>query len=292
MRLLHLYYFKVLAENEHLLNTAKMIHISPPALSTTISKLEGELQVNLFDRVGRNIRLNENGKILYTHVCNIFSELDEIKRELSKTTSEQQDIVNIAVSAPSLWNEVIGSFIKVHPHITVKHSILRVQQLQNPESLNVYDLIITDIGDIKDKIWEHEFIIEDPPTLLVYEDHPFASKRSISLAEARDEPFIALSKGYSSREFFENSCKQAGFIPKIVAEADYALRAQLVENRYGIAFSSVLGARAIKKSGIKMIRVKYPPNPRIQTVFWKAGASLSHASAQLRDYLADFYKNN
>ena len=43
MQLLHLYYFKLLAENEHLLNTAKIIHISPPALSTTISRLEDEL---------------------------------------------------------------------------------------------------------------------------------------------------------------------------------------------------------------------------------------------------------
>ena len=45
MQLLHLYYFKLLAENEHLLNTAKAIHISPPALSSTISKLESELNV-------------------------------------------------------------------------------------------------------------------------------------------------------------------------------------------------------------------------------------------------------
>ena len=43
VQLLHLQYFKLLAENEHLLNTAKMIHISAPALSTTISKLEKEL---------------------------------------------------------------------------------------------------------------------------------------------------------------------------------------------------------------------------------------------------------
>ena len=62
MQLLHLYYFKLLAENEHLLNTAKIIHITPPALSTTISRLEDELQVSLFDRVGARLSSTKTGK--------------------------------------------------------------------------------------------------------------------------------------------------------------------------------------------------------------------------------------
>lgn len=292
MQLLHLYYFKLLAENEHLLNTAKAIHISPPALSTTISRLEDELQVNLFDRVGRKIKLNENGKILYIHVCNIFAELDNIKRELSKTTSEQKDIVYVGVSAQSLWTDVISSFMQMHPVVTIKHASLTLQQLQNPEVLDQYDLVITDVGDIANKSWEHEFIIEDPPTLLVNRDHPFAQRRTISLSEAQEEPFIALSKGYSSRAYFENACKQSGFIPKIVAEVDYILRTRLIEHNYGIAFSSVLGARAIHSPLIKMVRVKYPPNPRMQTVFWKTGVANSDSVIQFRDYLINVYQNN
>jgi len=66
MKLLQLYYFRALAEKEHLYRTATELYISPSALSTTISRLEKELGVQLFDRVGRNIRLNDNGKkILY-----------------------------------------------------------------------------------------------------------------------------------------------------------------------------------------------------------------------------------
>ena len=291
MQLLHLYYFKLLAENEHLLNTAKIIHISPPALSTTISRLEDELQVSLFDRVGRKIKLNENGKILYIHVCNIFSELDNIKRELSKTATSQKDIVYVGVSAQSLWTEVISSFMKAHPSVTIKHASLTLKELQDPDALGQYDLVITDVGDITNKAWEHEFIVEDPPALLVNCDHPFVQKGAISLAEARDEPFIALSKGYSSRAFFENACKQSGFIPRIVAEVDYILRTQLIENGYGIAFSSVLGARAIHSSLVRMVRVKYPPNPRMQTVCWKSGGAHSDTVLQFRDYLIDFYQN-
>ncbi|MGI6181547.1 MAG: LysR family transcriptional regulator [Agathobaculum sp.] len=289
MQLLHLYYFKMLAETEHLLNTAKAIHISPPALSTTISKLEAELGVELFDHVGRKIRLNENGKILYIHVCNIFSELDDIQRELSKSAAPQQDIVKVAVSATPIWNPALSAFTKAHPDVMISHSPLRMEQLQNMEFLEQYDLIITDTGDIDNKAWEHEFIIEDPPVLLVNQDHPFVGRDRIALFEARDEDFVSLTKGYSSRSWFENSCKQAGFIPRVVAEVDYMLRTKLIENGYGIGFSSVLGARAITSSAVKMVRVKYPPNPRMQAVFWKAGVSLSKSTQLFREFLIDFY---
>lgn len=290
MQLLHLYYFKLLAENEHLLNTAKAIHISPPALSTTISKLENELNVSLFDRVGRKIKLNENGKILYIHVCNIFSELDNIKREFSKTTMVKQNVIKVGVSAQSLWLKSISSFMRDHPETTIRHAALRVPDMQDPELLDNFDLIITDLNDIDNKAWRHQFIVEDPPVLLVNCDHPYAKRESISLFEARDEAFIALSSGFSSRSWFERSCKQAGFIPHIVAESDYFMRTQLIEDGYGIGFSSVLGYMAINMPRIKMVRVKCPPNPRMQAVFWKTGVSHSKLVKQFRDYLIDFYK--
>ena len=39
-----------------------------------------------------------------------------------------------------------------------------------------------------------------------------------------------------------------------------------------------------------MVRVKCPPNPRMQAVFWKTGVSHSKLVKQFRDYLIDFYK--
>ena len=95
MQLLHLYYFKLLAENEHLLNTAKAIHISAPALSTTISRLEDELGVSLFDRVGRKIQLNENGRILQKSVGRMFDELDAGLRAIAMSEKPGQPVVKI-----------------------------------------------------------------------------------------------------------------------------------------------------------------------------------------------------
>ena len=78
--------------------------------------------------------------------------------------------------------------------------------------------------------------------------------------------------------------------PTIVAETEYQLRANLVEDGVGIAFSSVLGSRAVRNPAIKAVRVSYPPNPRIQTVFWRADQELSPAATRFRDFLVHFYQ--
>ena len=84
MTLLHLRYFQVLAREQQLTRAAALLYITPSALSAILSKLEAELRCELFDRVGRNIRLNQNGEILLRHVDQVFTELDIAKTEIDK----------------------------------------------------------------------------------------------------------------------------------------------------------------------------------------------------------------
>ena len=62
MDLLQLNYFRTVAHLEHMTHAADELVIAQPALSQTIARLENELGVPLFDRLGRRIRLNLFGK--------------------------------------------------------------------------------------------------------------------------------------------------------------------------------------------------------------------------------------
>ena len=62
MNLSQLHYFQIVAEEEHISRAAEKLHISQPSLSTTIRRLESELDTPLFDRRGRNIYLNKAGQ--------------------------------------------------------------------------------------------------------------------------------------------------------------------------------------------------------------------------------------
>lgn len=84
MELLQLRYFLALAKEEHMSHTAEKLFISQPSLSLTIKKLEDELGVKLFDRTGRNIKLNLYGKAFLPHVEDVFSSLERGVNELKK----------------------------------------------------------------------------------------------------------------------------------------------------------------------------------------------------------------
>ena len=85
MLLSQLNYFRVAARQEHISRAAEELHIAQPALSVTIRKIEEELGVPLFERNGRHIELNENGKALFMYVDYIFEQLTEMEIALTKT---------------------------------------------------------------------------------------------------------------------------------------------------------------------------------------------------------------
>ena len=56
-------YFNVVAQTEHFTNAAEQLSIAQPTLSRSISKLESELGVPLFERKGRQVILNRYGRL-------------------------------------------------------------------------------------------------------------------------------------------------------------------------------------------------------------------------------------
>ena len=63
MNLQQLEYFKVIAETKNFTIASNILAVTQPALSKAISKLEEELDVNLFEREGRNIKITKYGEV-------------------------------------------------------------------------------------------------------------------------------------------------------------------------------------------------------------------------------------
>lgn len=82
MELTQLIQFKAVADYNSISLAAKQLHISQPALSTMLRKLESELGVALFDRTGNKITLNEAGTIALEHVNKILRQTDDMKSDL------------------------------------------------------------------------------------------------------------------------------------------------------------------------------------------------------------------
>lgn len=106
MELLQLRYFIKLAQRQHLTQTAEELMISASSLSATIRKLEKELNVELFERKGRNIRLSTSGKIFYKYISQAQTLFDTAVTEAQR--SRQSQTLLIFVENTHIW---AGAFL-------------------------------------------------------------------------------------------------------------------------------------------------------------------------------------
>lgn len=80
----HLYYFWQVAKLGNLTQAAKELHVSQSALSAQIKQLEHNVGVSLFERVGRNLMLTDQGKKVLSYADDIFTTGQELEALLSK----------------------------------------------------------------------------------------------------------------------------------------------------------------------------------------------------------------
>lgn len=85
METFELRYFLIAAELQSVNKAADRLAISPPAISRAIKRLEDELGVQLFERIGRNISLSPYGKQLQKEVSRIVGDIDDLKTRFKPT---------------------------------------------------------------------------------------------------------------------------------------------------------------------------------------------------------------
>ena len=110
MELLQLKYFKAAAELENFSAVAEKYYVPQPSISATIKKLETELGVQLFDRNGKRITLNSNGKIFYEKIASAYNiEVDQVKASIDASAIAEDMKVQKAMT-----------LVKDNANITVK----------------------------------------------------------------------------------------------------------------------------------------------------------------------------
>ena len=121
MDLLQLKYFKVVAEQEHITKSAKLLMVSQPYLSALIARLEEEMGGQLFDRDGRNIVLNEYGKILLQHANEALQHLEDAKKEIADMRSRDTKYIRLGSSSIMLSKRWLVDFLKEHDDISLAY---------------------------------------------------------------------------------------------------------------------------------------------------------------------------
>lgn len=289
MDLLQLQYFIAIAECQHITKAANLLRVSQPSLSNTLSRIENELDLKLFDRQGRNIVLNDNGKIVLKHAKNIFRELDNIHTELAELQAQNTNTVTIGSVDSVYVKDWLPAFIEAHPDILIRHAIGSCATLETQLLDGDIDFAITDSRTLPQECACHvmgtdEYVVLTPLSSKIASDAPQ------DFALFQEEPFICSPKAEDILRPIDMLSQEAGFTPNIIFEGGQDLLSRLQPLGYGniVAFISRLARPEYRAQCEKFSRIVSLTNNCARYnvhIVWDPRRTLSHAAEKLLDFV-------
>ena len=95
MNLQQLEYFKVIAETKNFTTASNILLVSQPALSKAISKLEEELNVPLFEREGRNIKITKYGDVFLKYAESALNDIERGREKIQDMKNNNDRVISI-----------------------------------------------------------------------------------------------------------------------------------------------------------------------------------------------------
>ena len=170
-----------------LIEASEQLHISQPALSRAMQKLEAELGVKLFDRQKNKISLNENGKLAVQYARKILGMEEEMQSAI-RTLSDSNRILSVGSIAPGPVFELehqLKDKIKLTFHITDSES-----ELMEGLKKNRYQMIAL-THPLEG--YSYKKLITEQLYTLVLPAHPASAYKEISFQEMNGQSFLMLS---------------------------------------------------------------------------------------------------
>lgn len=291
MEIRQLRYFLDIAQTEHLTKSANNLFVTQSTLSHGLRQLEEELGVELFDRLGRGLRLSQAGQEFRSYASRSLKEIEAGRMALADLSDLQFGKLTIG-AFPTFLNTVlpatVAKFSKAHPRLTIEVRDLRAGPIE--------DLLIR--GDLDMGIAFHpsghadievEPLFKERMVLVVGKTHKLANRSTVTLRQIKDVPLALLPHGFATRGLIEASLKEIGVEPNIPVQMG-SVEALLGVCQSG-SLATIIPERSIVQApNLKTIQLTNPSIIRHVGILWRRGASRSPAAKKFSEMLMNSLK--
>lgn len=260
MNINQLHYFCVLAETEHYTRAADILSITQPSLTHSIKELEKELNVCLFTRQGRNIKINRYGQFFYERVDSILADLEKARTDLQMLVDPQKGMINLSFLhslAQGFIPKIISEFLQIEENQEIQFILDQdtTKDIQENFLANKVDIAFT--SQIMAEGFTSIPTFQQTLYLIVPLDHPLAGKNEVYLKEAAQYPFIFYNQTSGMRPVLDDLFQKINIQPKIAFElADDATVCGFVASNLGVAIIPTI--YGIDRFPVKFIKIKDP----------------------------------
>lgn len=278
--------FYVVAKNKHMTRASEELHISQPAISQSIKKLEDQLGGALFLRSNKGMELTEEGKMFYEYVKGALELITNAENEFTSFKDLSKGEIKIGCSTTLtklVLMDVLKEFHKDYPNININITNGLTKDLINDLKLGKLDLVIYNESNIKETNLNLEKIKEIKEGFIYNPD--FFKDDITSFEDLNKYPLILQKEESNSRKLLDqialnNSVK---LIPKMEVVSQ-ELIVEFTNIGLGIGYSIIDLAKR-NFSNLKELNInKKLPNINIYLATNKS-VSLTFASKVFIKYL-------
>ncbi|MEV7287473.1 LysR family transcriptional regulator [Streptomyces sp. NPDC093252] len=283
MELRHLEHFVAVAEESSFTRAAARLYLGQSALSVSVRSLERELDSRLFDRSTHHVRLTDAGRALLPEARAVLLAAESARDAVAAVRGGVRGSVRVGIMHAMTMIDFAGlltRYHREHPRVRIvpgaaqNGSVELVAQVLDGR----LDLAFAALpGDYPAGLTVHP-LTSEPMLLACPEDHPFAARDAIGLAELDGLPFVDFPEGWGIRLSADRLFRRTGIGRTVGVEvADVPTVVELVRAGFGFAFlTATLAAGSRGGVGLRPVR----PEPLFVTSLVTASDRRPSAAAR------------
>jgi DNA-binding transcriptional LysR family regulator len=198
--------FESVARHLSFSRAAEELHLTQPAVSTQVRKLEEHAGLPLFEQLGKKIHLTPAGAQMLQSSRGIIQQFREAEEAMTQFKGVSGGRLNVTVISAGdyFFPRLLVEFARRHSGVTLNFGVCNREELLGQLADNITDLAImvrppVDADTLAEPFAPHPYVVVAAP------DHPLAGKKRIPVSRVAREPFIVREKGSDTWNSMEDA---------------------------------------------------------------------------------------
>ncbi len=280
--------FHSLGTHRSFTRVAEELHLTQPAVSIQIKRLEESVGLPLVEHMGKRLFLTDAGKELFEASRDVLERMRVLGEDMIGLEEGVRGPLNLAAITTSKYfmPHLLGVFLRDYPEVAPRLTITNQSRVVERLEGNLDDLVI--MGTIPENMEvEAEFFLDNPLVVVAPPDHPLVGQPRIPLARIAEERFLSREPGSGTRQARTRLFAQHGLTASTYMElgSSEAIK-QAVMAGLGISVLSRHNLRLELDSGLlAILDVEHFPLVRQWYAVHLKGKKLSNTTRRFLDFL-------
>ena len=282
--------FRAVAELSSFRKAAESVHLSQPAFSRRIDKLEQALGVRLLERTTRRVTLTAVGRDFERKVRELLDDLDATLLGIRGVAATRMGEVTVACVPSTVYyylSHVIRRYHERSPKVRVKVLDAGANEVLAAVSRGEADFGLNFMGAQEGDL-EFQPLVEERFVAACRRDHPMAKLRRVTWAQLCDYDYISVGRSSGNRVLFDQALAAVAKRPQAIYEAQHVTTTLgLVEAGLGVAVVPSMAMPAKDHPLLVSVALSDPVVTRKVGLIRRRGRSLSPAAQQLYELFGE-----